>query len=156
MNSRLRAMSSWSPRAYGLGSEGEGVGGFRVGVASLASTERNVGTKDELVLDGNRDAEACIGTESLCGQLAGHQRDIARVEKGVEAILSDGVTFQPEIGYGFVEIDLGKETVGGPETIVDETAQGVDALEVGTAEGRLEIERDGTAGRGIGSREQTG
>jgi hypothetical protein len=93
-----------------LGSEGERVGGFRVEVATLAGAERHVGTKDELVLNSDRDADADIGAESLGGELPGSKRDIAGVEEAVEAVLSDRVTFDPEIGDGFVEVDLGLES----------------------------------------------
>lgn len=88
-------------------------------MASLAGAERDVGAKDELVLDGDRDADACIGAHTLGGKLAWSEGDVACIEEGIEAILADGVTLYPEIGYRLVEIDLGEEAVGRAQPVVN-------------------------------------
>ena len=92
-------------RTYCFGSQREGVGGFRIEVAALTGSKTVVGAKDELILDGDRDADANVGVKALGGELAWREGD------------------------GFVEVDLGEEAIGGAEAVVYEAAEGVDTLE---------------------------
>jgi hypothetical protein len=104
--------------------------------------ETVVGTKDDFVLDSDGSTDAYIGPESLSCELPGSKSNIAGIEEGVEAILSNGMAFDTKIGQGFVEVDLCQESVGCAEAVVDEAAKGVNAFEVGPAKGRLKIKRD--------------
>lgn len=89
------------PRAYCLGSQGEGVGGLSVEVVALTSTEAVVGAKDELILDGDRDADANVGAEALGGKLAWRQGDIAGIEEEIEAVLANWVPLTPMLATAF-------------------------------------------------------
>jgi hypothetical protein len=60
-----------NPRVYCLGSQREGVGGFRVEVAALTGAETIEGAKDQLIRDGDRDADANVGAEALGGDWLG-------------------------------------------------------------------------------------
>jgi hypothetical protein len=145
-----------SPRAYCLGSQREGVGGFRVEVATLTGAETVVGAKDELILDGDRDADANVGAEALGGELAWREGDVAGIEEAIEAVLANWVPLNPEVRDGFVKVDLSEQAIGGAEAVVYESAEGIDALEIGASKGGLKVERDRAASRGVGGREQSG
>jgi hypothetical protein len=139
-----------------LGSQREGVGGFRIEVAALTGSKTVVGAKDELILDGDRDADANVGVKALSGELAWREGDVAGIEEEIEAVLANWVPLNPEVGDGFVEVDLGEEAIGSAEAVVYEAAEGVDTLEIGTSKGGLEVERDRAASRGVGGREESG
>jgi hypothetical protein len=126
-----------NPRAYCLGSQREGVGGFRVEVAALTGAETIGGAKDQLILDGDRDADANVGAEALGSELAWREGDVAGIEEEIEAVLANRVPLNPEVGDGFIEVDLGQEAIGGVEAVVYEAAESVDTLEIGTAKGGL-------------------
>jgi hypothetical protein len=73
--------------------------------------------------------------------LAWREDDIAGIEEEIEAVLANWVPLNPEVGDGFIEVDLGEEAIGGVEAVVYEAAESVDTLEVGASKGGLEVER---------------
>ena len=105
-------------------------------------------------MDGDRDADANVGAETL-GASGWRKGDIAGIEEGIEAVLANRMPLYPEVGDGFVEVDLGEEAIGGVEAVVDEAAEGVDALEIRASKGWLEVERNRAASRCVGGREQS-
>jgi hypothetical protein len=101
-------------------------------------------SSDEQTLPADRDSEAA---PSACRMVSGGMSEVRCWVR---------VPLNPEVGDGFVEVDLGEEAIGGAEAVVYEAAEGVDTLEIGTSKGGLEVERDRAASRGVGGREQSG
>jgi hypothetical protein len=124
-----------------LGSQGEGVGGFRVEVVALTGAEAVVGAKDELILNGDREADANVGAEALGSKLAWRKGDVAGIEEEIEAVLANWVPLNSDVGNGFVEVDLSEEAIRGAEAVVYESPKGVDAFEIGASKSWLEVEK---------------
>lgn len=126
--------------------DGKAVCGLRIEVTSFAGPETDVGAEDDSVLDSDGDSDSNVGAKPLGSELGGRERDVPSVDEAVEPVLSDGAALDPDVGDRLIEVDLGEEAIRRAEAVVDETTKGVNAFEIGAAEGGLEIERDGTRG----------
>jgi len=102
-----------------------------------------------------RDADANVGAEALGGELAWREGDIAGIEEEIEAVLANWMPLHPEVGDGFIEVDLVRRRLGrGGGSLRDrgECRHPRNRRLQGWAGSRT----DRAANKGVGGREQSG